>query len=276
MVSSPSVFPRLTAHRDVVTIRRNETPERGDDHGHDIGARRHGKTGRRGRAAAARRPHPIGSRSASAVRLGEAGDLGLTPRVGLGVYLLLPGPAVPGAGLGAFANLVKEGVPRLVLLSGRGEEEYSTPSRSCDSGADLTIVRDVVHAELQRGLHGRLHPGRRGPVPAGDTPEPFVDADDIADGGRRAYRRQPSASSTSSPAHGSDVRDTADEISKATVAYPVRRSLSKSSRPPPTSRGSDRGRRVALVLVCRGPDGRNAHLTDNPAGAGSRVAGLQD
>jgi uncharacterized protein YbjT (DUF2867 family) len=78
---------------------------------------------------------------------------------------------------------VKSGVPRLVLLAGRGEPEAEQAEQAVrDSGADLTIVRSTWFSQnfsedylLDSVLSGELA------VPAGDTPEPFVDADDIAD-----------------------------------------------------------------------------------------------
>jgi uncharacterized protein YbjT (DUF2867 family) len=97
-----------------------------------------------------------------------------------------PDLAVPGAVevVGSFANLaVKEGVPRLVLLAGRGEAEAELAEQAVrDSGADLTIVRATWFMQnfsedymIEHILAGAIA------LPAGDTPEPFVDADDIAD-----------------------------------------------------------------------------------------------
>ena len=97
-----------------------------------------------------------------------------------------PDLAAPGAieAVGSFAELaVKSGVPRLVLLAGRGEPEAEQAEQAVhDSGADLTIVRSTWFSQnfsedylLDSVLSGELA------VPAGDTPEPFVDADDIAD-----------------------------------------------------------------------------------------------
>jgi uncharacterized protein YbjT (DUF2867 family) len=94
--------------------------------------------------------------------------------------------AVPGAAdtVGSFAErAVKSGVPRLVLLSGRGEPEAERVEQAVrDSGADLTIVPSTWFAQnfsedymLEYVLSGEVA------LPAGDTPEPFVDADDIAD-----------------------------------------------------------------------------------------------
>jgi len=97
-----------------------------------------------------------------------------------------PDLAAPGAveTVGSFAELaVSSGVPRLVLLAGRGEAEAEFAEQAVrDSGADLTIVRSTWFAQnfsedylLEHLLSGAVA------VPAGDTPEPFVDADDIAD-----------------------------------------------------------------------------------------------
>lgn len=97
-----------------------------------------------------------------------------------------PDLAAPGAveTVGAFAELaVKSGVRRLVLLAGRGEAEAERAEQAVrDSGADLTILRSTWFSQnfsedylLEPVLSGELA------LPAGDTPEPFVDADDIAD-----------------------------------------------------------------------------------------------
>jgi uncharacterized protein YbjT (DUF2867 family) len=94
--------------------------------------------------------------------------------------------AIPGAAetVGSFAELaVESGIPRLVLLSGRGEEEAERVDQAVlDSGAELTILRSTWFAQnfsenywLDEIRSGELS------LPAGDMPEPFVDADDIAD-----------------------------------------------------------------------------------------------
>ena len=97
-----------------------------------------------------------------------------------------PDIATPGAvdTVGAFANLaVERGVKRIVLLSGRGEAEAERAEQVVrDSGAALTIVRATWFA--QNFSEGFMRDGVLEGVlalPAGDTPEPFVDADDIAD-----------------------------------------------------------------------------------------------
>jgi uncharacterized protein YbjT (DUF2867 family) len=94
--------------------------------------------------------------------------------------------AVPGAAqtLGSFAELaVKSGVPRLVLLSGRGEEEAERAWRAVrDAGAELTVLRSTWFAQNFSEDYWREQVrGGEVTLPAGDTPEPFVDAGDIAD-----------------------------------------------------------------------------------------------
>jgi uncharacterized protein YbjT (DUF2867 family) len=97
-----------------------------------------------------------------------------------------PDLAIPGAvdTVGSFAELaVKSGVGRLVLLAGRGEPEAEEAEDAVrDSGAELTVLRSTWFAQnfsedymLEQVLSGVVA------LPAGDTPEPFVDAEDIAD-----------------------------------------------------------------------------------------------
>jgi uncharacterized protein YbjT (DUF2867 family) len=94
--------------------------------------------------------------------------------------------AIPGAAetVGSFAELaVNSGVRRLVLLSGRGEEEAERVEDAVrKTGADLTVLRSTWFAQnfsedymLDAILSGEVA------LPAGEMPEPFVDADDIAD-----------------------------------------------------------------------------------------------
>jgi uncharacterized protein YbjT (DUF2867 family) len=94
--------------------------------------------------------------------------------------------AIPGAAdtLGSFAEVaVESGVPRLVLLSGRGEEEAERAWRAVrDSGAELTVLRSTWFAQnfSEDYWRDQVQAGEV-TLPAGDTPEPFVDANDIAD-----------------------------------------------------------------------------------------------
>ncbi len=97
-----------------------------------------------------------------------------------------PDLAMPGATdtIQAFVNLaVAKGVKRLVVLSGRGEEE----AQACEqivinSGLEWTVVRSSWFfqnfsegAFIDMVLDGQIT------VPAGDTLEPFVDVDDISE-----------------------------------------------------------------------------------------------
>jgi uncharacterized protein YbjT (DUF2867 family) len=97
-----------------------------------------------------------------------------------------PDLAVPGApaAIGAFGKLaVATGTRRLVLLSGRGEEEAHEAERVLQaSGAEWTVVRCSWFMQNFDESYLR-DPVLAGEValPVGDVPEPFVDAEDIAD-----------------------------------------------------------------------------------------------
>jgi len=97
-----------------------------------------------------------------------------------------PDLAIPGAAdsIHAFVKkAVEQGVKRLVLLSGRGEEEAQRCERIVqDAGIEWTVVRSSWFNQnfsegefLDMVLAGAIT------LPAGDVPEPFVDAEDIAD-----------------------------------------------------------------------------------------------
>jgi uncharacterized protein YbjT (DUF2867 family) len=93
-----------------------------------------------------------------------------------------PDIAVPGApeAIAAFtAQALNGGTRRLVLLSGRGEEEAQRAEQILQ---DWTIVRCSWFMQnfsesffLESVLAGEVA------LPVGDIPEPFVDAEDIAD-----------------------------------------------------------------------------------------------
>ena len=97
-----------------------------------------------------------------------------------------PDLAMPGA-TDAIASLVwrakLEGVKRLVLLSGRGEEEAQACERIVqESGLEWTIVRaSWFNQNFSEGAFIDMVLSGAITLPAGDTPEPFVDVDDIAD-----------------------------------------------------------------------------------------------
>jgi uncharacterized protein YbjT (DUF2867 family) len=97
-----------------------------------------------------------------------------------------PDLAVPGApeAVGALAEQAKRsGVQRVVLLSGRGEEEAQRSEQVvAAAGIDWTVVRcSWFNQNFSEGY--MLDPilGGELALPAGDMPEPFVDAEDIAD-----------------------------------------------------------------------------------------------
>lgn len=148
-----------------------------------------GKTGRRvvERLVAAGHPVRAASRS-STIRFDWQDDATWLPALtgAQAAYVTYyPDLAFPGAAdtVGRFADLaVKHGVQRLVLLSGRGEEgAREAELRVQDSGADWTIVRCAFFNQnfsetfVDAVRYGTLA------MPGGDTPEPFLDAEDIAD-----------------------------------------------------------------------------------------------
>lgn len=103
------------------------------------------------------------------------------------VYItFVPDLAVPGAteAIRDFTRLaVASGVQRLVLLSGRGEQEAQACERIVQAaGTSWTIVRaGWFNQNFSEGAF--LDMVREGTValPAGEIPEPFVDVNDIAD-----------------------------------------------------------------------------------------------
>lgn len=103
------------------------------------------------------------------------------------VYLSYhPDLAEPGAlkTVAAFTDLaVAAGVSRLVLLSGRGEEiARSAEEHVQAAGVEWTVLRSSWFNQNFSEDY-LLEPVRGGEVvlPVGAVPEPFVDADDIAD-----------------------------------------------------------------------------------------------
>lgn len=103
------------------------------------------------------------------------------------VYLSFqPDLAVPGAidTIERFCRqAVTGGVQKIVLLSGRGEDEARQAEEVVErSGADWTILRASWFMQnfsesfiLDELLNGTVY------LPPGEIPEPFIDADDIAD-----------------------------------------------------------------------------------------------
>lgn len=97
-----------------------------------------------------------------------------------------PDLAVPGSDdiIASFAKrALMHGAKRIVMLSGRGEEAaHRAEDALRHSGADATVLRanwffqnfneDLFLPYIQQGTLA---------LPAGETPEPFVDANDIAE-----------------------------------------------------------------------------------------------
>ena len=97
-----------------------------------------------------------------------------------------PDLAMPGAtdSIQAFVDRAKShGVKRLVLLSGRGEEEAQACERIVqESGIDWTVVRaSWFNQNFSEGAFIEMVQAGQITLPNVDTPEPYVDVDDIAD-----------------------------------------------------------------------------------------------
>ena len=149
-----------------------------------------GKTGRRvaERLTAAGQTVRLGSRSAvpsfdwDNEKSWDACLKGVTA-----VYITYaPDLAMPGAtdAIEAFVERAKKrGVTRLVLLSGRGEEEAQACERIVQSaGLAWTIVRaSWFNQNFSEGAFIDMVLKGAITLPAGDQVEPFVDVDDIAD-----------------------------------------------------------------------------------------------
>jgi len=149
-----------------------------------------GKTGRRivERLQAQNRVLRIGSRSAE-IPFDWANPTTWQPilRDIDTVYIAFqPDLAIPTAPdtIRTFTQLaVRSGVTRLVLLSGRGEEEAQTCEQIVqNAGVDWTILRAGWFSQnfsesflLESILAGAVY------LPVGDVKEPFIDANDIAD-----------------------------------------------------------------------------------------------
>jgi uncharacterized protein YbjT (DUF2867 family) len=149
-----------------------------------------GKTGRRVAERLTRRGMParIGTRSGEPpFDWEDRGTWAPALRDMGSVYVsYYPDVSVPGAveTVGAFAELaVSNGVRRLVFLSGRGESEAEHAEQAVrDSGADVTVVRSTWFMQnfsenywVDAVVSGEVA------LPVNEVPEPFVDADDIAD-----------------------------------------------------------------------------------------------
>jgi uncharacterized protein YbjT (DUF2867 family) len=234
-----------------------------------------GKTGSRIAAGLKRKGIPIriGSRSAhpSFDWTNEAGWSACLKDVEAVYINYAPDLAIPGAtdSIRAFVELAKRhGVKRLVLLSGRGEAEAQACERIVqESGVEWTIVRaSWFYQNFSEGaFFDMVHAGQI-TLPAGDTPEPFVDVDDIA---------EVAVTALIEPGHAGEVyevtgprlmtfADIASDLSKATgreIAY------IQIPHDAFVSGIADSGAPEEVVwlldyLFSTVLDGRNAHLTD--------------
>ena len=193
------------------------------------------------------------------------------------VYLsyTVPDLAVPGAveAVGSFAELAVESeVRRLVLISGRGEEEAQRAERvvqevSEKASAVWTIVRCAGFSQNFSESYF-LEPILGGEVvlPAGDIPEPFVDADNIADVAVAALTEEGHAGElyeltgprllTFEEALGEIAKASGHKIRFVPVSLKEYEAvLAKADVPPEV---------VSALIHVFGEtlDGRNAHLTD--------------
>jgi len=234
-----------------------------------------GKTGSRivQRLQAAQYPVRSGSRSASPAFdwNNEAGWDAVLKDVDAVYINYAPDLAIPGAtnSIQAFVDKAKQhGVTRLVLLSGRGEAEAQACERIVqESGIDWTIVRaSWFYQNFSEGAFIDMVLSGQITLPAGDTPEPFVDVDDIAD---------VAVAALTEPGHTGEVyevtgprlmtfTDIAAELSNATareIAYiqipheAFVAAVSESGAPKEVAWMLD-------YLFSTVLDGRNAHLTD--------------
>ncbi len=182
-----------------------------------------------------------------------------------------PDLAVPGAtdAIQAFVERAKvHGVKRLVLLSGRGEEEAQACERIVqESGLEWTIVRAAwFNQNFSEGAFIDMVQTGQITLPGGDILEPFVDVDDIAEVALVALTQE---------GHAGEVyevtgprlmtfKDIASDLSKATG-----REISYLQIPQEAFVDGLKASGAPQIVVwlldylfSTVLDGRNAHLTD--------------
>jgi uncharacterized protein YbjT (DUF2867 family) len=234
-----------------------------------------GKTGRRvaARLTARGLPVRIGSRSGEPPFDWEDRSTWAPALQGVeSVYVsYYPDLAIPGAveTVGSFAELaVESGVPRLVLLSGRGEPEAEAAEQAVrESGAELTIVRATWFAQNFSEDYWRDYVlAGEVTLPAGDTPEPFVDVDDIADVAVAALTEEGHVGQfyeLTGP-RLLTFAEAVDEISKATGREIRYVPISVEEQAAAAAEQGVPGELIDLLtrLFSEVLDGRNAHVTD--------------
>ena len=215
----------------------------------------------------------VGSRTGEPAFDWKDGDTWTPALRGVGsVYVTYyPDLAVPGATetVRSFVDLaVESGVRRLVLLSGRGEEEAQRAEQVVrDSGVEWTILRASWFNQnfsesffLGSVLGGELA------LPAGDVAEPFVDAGDIADVAVAALTGEGHAGElyeltgprllTFAEAAGEISRAAGREVRYVPVSTEQFASALSQEGVPPEVTG------LLTYLFTEVLDGRNAHPTD--------------
>lgn len=182
-----------------------------------------------------------------------------------------PDLAVPGAAdtIRAFVDqAVQSKVRRLVLLSGRGEEEAQRCERIVqDTGAEWTILRSSWFSQnFSEAFMRDLVLGGTVALPAGEVREPFIDVEDIADVAVAALTEPGHAGQlyeltgprllTFTEAVGEIAQATDREIAYAPITHKAFASALTEQDVPADF--------VALLsyLFNEVLDGRNAHLTD--------------
>jgi uncharacterized protein YbjT (DUF2867 family) len=183
-----------------------------------------------------------------------------------------PDLAVPGAAdavRALSAQAVEQGVRRLVLISGRGEEEAQRAEQivMASGVAEWTIVRCAFFAQnfsesffLEPVLAGEVV------LPAGEVPEPFVDADDIADVAVAALTQDGHAGEVyelTGP-RALTFRDAVGEIARATGREIGYRQVSVEDYTAELARYGEPPDVVELIGYVFGEvlDGRNVNTTD--------------
>ena len=207
-------------------------------------------------------PFDWGDRDTWAPALRDAGAVYVTYQ---------PDLAVHGAAdaVRSFAGLaVESGVRRLVLLSGRGEEEAKRSELAVrESGAEWTILRSSFFDQNFSESYLR-DPVLGGEVvlPAGNVREPFVDAEDIADVAVAALTEDGHAGElyeltgprllTFAEAVGEISRAAGGKVRYVSIsAEEFASALSRDGVPPEVTE-------LLTYLFTEVLDGRNAHLTD--------------
>jgi uncharacterized protein YbjT (DUF2867 family) len=237
-----------------------------------------GKTGRRVAERLAERGLlvRIGSRSAEPPFDWDKPDTWATALDGVSASYVsyYPDLAIPGApeAVRAFAErAARNGVRRLVLLSGRGEEEAQSAEQALrevgdEAGVEWTIVRCAWFMQ-NFDENYLLEPILAGEValPSGNVPEPFVDASDIADVAVAALTEEGHAGEiyeltgprllTMEEAVGEISKATRQEIRFVPVTLDEFVGAAYSDVPPEF---------LSFLTYLFGEvlDGRNAHLTD--------------